>query len=107
MGHPMGHPEFSRGGAMISRQMQVLSRNMDKALHAATWLCALNLPILKISIKPTGAVITVACRPILFRLFARDCAWRQRRKVGAAIVYTWFAVRYGARIEWEEIECRA
>jgi hypothetical protein len=49
-------------------------------------------------------VVTVAPSPLLHRLLP-DCAWRARRQEGALTIYTWFAVRFDVRIEWEEVTC--
>ena len=47
--------------------------------------------------------VTVAASPFLYKLFASECAWQKRRQEGALVIFTWFAVRYGIRIEWEEV----
>lgn len=49
--------------------------------------------------------VKVAASPYLQRLFADECAWLSRRQEGALTVRTWFAHRYGIRIEWEEVTC--
>ncbi len=50
--------------------------------------------------------VQVAPSPRLHVLFKDDCAWREREQLGTALVkYTWFAIRYGVHIEWEEVTC--
>lgn len=51
-------------------------------------------------------VVTVAASPYLYILLGSDnCAWRERRQDGVLTIYTWFADRFGCRIEWEEVTC--
>ncbi|WP_153117401.1 hypothetical protein [Rhodocyclus tenuis] len=50
-------------------------------------------------------VIVVAPSPRLHAIFGEDCAWRQRRPDGELTIYTWFADRFGCRVEWEEVTC--
>lgn len=47
--------------------------------------------------------VCVAASPYLYTLMGRDAAWQQRRQEGSLTIYTWFAIRFGIRIEWEEI----
>ncbi|MBL8396151.1 MAG: hypothetical protein JNK99_15635 [Candidatus Accumulibacter sp.] len=83
-------------------RLRKLSRSLDEVLHAATYLLNLGVKITRVVYERDRAVITVESTPFLWRLFAGDCAWRQRRLEGETTIYTWFAVRYGTRIEWEE-----
>lgn len=46
--------------------------------------------------------VSVAASPYLHHLFQNDCTWQQRRQEGCLTIFTWFSVRYGIRIEWEE-----
>lgn len=88
--------------------MRELSRRMDNAHHAATWLIDLGVLIRQVRIdrRPrVVATIQIEHSPFVSRLFAGSCAWRERRQEGAFTLYTWFAVRYGCRIEWEERQC--
>lgn len=48
-------------------------------------------------------IVTVAASPWLYRLFSDECTWQQRRQEGCLTIYTWFAIRFGIRIEWEEV----
>ncbi|NMQ05270.1 hypothetical protein E4Q08_08300 [Candidatus Accumulibacter phosphatis] len=98
-------PDSDASRVRQAAQLQCLSRRMDGALHLASWLTAIGVQIRRLTISPTHGVIRVAFTPLLWRLFAGDCAWRERKRVGETLVYTWFAVRDGTRIEWEEIEC--
>ncbi len=89
--------------------MLELSRRMDNAHHAATWLINLGVLIRQVRIDRVPrvvATIRIDHSPFVDRLFAGSCAWRERRQEGAYTIYTWFAVRYGVRIEWEERQCR-
>lgn len=47
-------------------------------------------------------VVQVAASPYLQTLFA-DAMWLKQRHTGALTVHTWFAERFGIRIEWEEV----
>lgn len=91
--------------------LRELSNTLDRVLHAATWLIGLGIKIRSLQMQrlPRGmqAVIRVESTPFLWRLFAGDCAWRERRTDGEQTVYTWFAIRYATRIEWEERQCLA
>lgn len=89
-----------------AENMRALSRRLDRVLHAATWLIGLSIRIRKIRIDRHATVITIENTPFVWRLFAGDCAWRERRTDGDVDRYTWFAVRYGVRIEWEEQQWR-
>lgn len=46
--------------------------------------------------------VCVADSPYLHTLM-RDAAWQQRRQEGFLTIYTWFAIRFGICIEWEEV----
>lgn len=82
--------------------LEGLSRRMDQALHAITYLSAIGAAIESIEIKPTAARVRVAHTPMLAKVFAADMSWRQRRTIGTRTVYTWFVIRFDTRIEWEE-----
>lgn len=84
---------------------EAVCRRSANANKCAEWLRAVGVKISSIEIDRLGALITVQFSPFLWRLFANDCAWQKRRQQGEATIYTWFAVRFGARIEWEEIQC--
>jgi len=98
--------------AVRADRLLALSRHLDQVLHAATWLIGRAIKIRAVHIARHAVVITVESTPFLWRLFAGECAWRERRADGAGgadsqfDVYTWFAVRYGVRIEWEERQWR-
>lgn len=47
-------------------------------------------------------VVTVAASPYLTTLF-RDATWLKQRHDGALTIHTWFADRWGIRIEWEDV----
>lgn len=89
-----------------AENMLALSRRLDQLLHAATWLIGLSIKILEVRIERNDTVIIVESTPFLWRLFAGDCAWRERRTDEDFYRYTWFAKRYGTRIEWEEQQWR-
>lgn len=47
-------------------------------------------------------VVMVAASPYLTTLF-RDATWLKQRHDGALTIHTWFADRWGIRIEWEDV----
>lgn len=47
--------------------------------------------------------VCVAASPYLYTLLGSDAAWQKRRQEGCLTIYTWFAIRFGIRIEWEEV----
>jgi hypothetical protein len=47
-------------------------------------------------------VVQVPPSPYLYHLFQNDCSWQQRRQEGCLTIFTWFSIRFGIRIEWEE-----
>lgn len=49
--------------------------------------------------------VKVAASAYLYRIFGDECAWNTRRQDGALTIYTWYAERFGVRIEWEEVTC--
>lgn len=46
--------------------------------------------------------VQVAASPYLHRLFQGDCSWQERRQEGCLTIFTWFSIRFGIRVEWEE-----
>lgn len=75
------------------------------ALRAALLLTGLHFRIerLVIDTDRERAVITIAESAHVSRYFARDCAWRRQRVDLHGVVWlTWFAIRFGTLIEWEE-----
>lgn len=52
--------------------------------------------------------ITVVASPKCYIAFGSDnCAWRERRQVGAQTIYTWWGERFGVRVEWREVSACA
>lgn len=47
--------------------------------------------------------VCVAASPYLYTLLGSDAAWQKRRQEGCLTIYTWFSIRFGIRIEWEEV----
>lgn len=47
-------------------------------------------------------VVQVVASPYLNTLF-RDAIWLKQRRDGALTIHTWFADRWGIRIEWEDV----
>ena len=86
-------------------QTAAVCRRTANAHKCADWLKGIGVKIISIEIDRLRALVKVQFTPFLWRLFANDCAWQRRRQEGEATIYTWFAVRFGARIEWEEIQC--
>ena len=78
-------------------------------LRAVLWLISQRFSVISFhgsrDIGGDKIVITVAPSPRLHAVFGEECAWRQRRQDGALTIYTWFADRFGVRIEWEEVTC--
>lgn len=91
---------------MRCEAMQALDRRLDNARHCAAWLIDLGVKVRGVRVDKAAGVVKVESTPFLWRLFAGDYAWRERRQEGALTIFTWFAVRYGTRIEWEEQQCR-
>lgn len=87
-------------------KIPALDRRFDNARHCAAWLTELGVKVRGVTVDQQSGVVKVESTPFLWRLFANDCAWRERRQAGAVTIYTWFAVRYSTRIEWEERQCR-
>ena len=83
-------------------QSAAIERRTQNAAKAVAWLNGLGVKILDVKVTHLAAVVRVAFTPCIARLFAGDCAWREQRQVGDTRVLTWFALRYAARIEWEE-----
>lgn len=107
---PRRTPERLDGAAERARlealvQTQVVSRRGLNAAKAVEWLSGVGVKVLSVEITRFAAVVRIAYTPFLHKLFAGDCAWRQQRQEGNTTILTWFALRYGARIEWEEIQC--
>lgn len=87
---------------------------LAEAVRLITNLMRCVLWLIKRDIRVTGfsgwrangidrVIVTVAACPQLYILFGRDgCAWQARRPEGALTIYTWFADRFGIRVEWEE-----
>ena len=73
--------------------------NMGRCVH---WLVEHGVRVLDSRLCRVGGIVTVAGSPHVRALFAPDCTWRQRRQDGALTIFTWFAVRFETRIEWEE-----
>jgi len=105
-----GTPEMRAGRRMeqqaIERarceRMRHLSTQLDAVLHAATYLIGVGIRIRRVTVDRRATVIQVESTPFLHRLFAGDCAWRAQHQEGDVTVHTWFAIRYGVRIEWDE-----
>lgn len=100
-----GDPEAPRVGTTRSEQSAAIRRRLINAAKAVEWLEGLGVEVVDGKATRFCAVVRVVHTPLLRRLFGDNCAWRQQRQVGDATVLTWFAVRYGARIEWEERQC--
>lgn len=86
-------------------QTEAIRRRTVNAGKAVEWLDGIGIKILNVEITRHAAIVRIAYTPFLNKLFANECAWRQQRQEGNARILTWFALRYGARIEWEEIQC--
>ena len=73
--------------------------NMGRCVH---WLVEHGVHMLGTSLGRAGGIVTVAGSPTLRALLGTDRAWRKRRQEGALVIFTWFAIRFETRIEWEE-----
>jgi hypothetical protein len=99
--------KFERARRVVRCEaMQSLDRRLDNARHCAAWLIELGVKVRGVRVDKASGVVKVESTPFLWRLFAGDCAWRERRQKGAMTIFTWFAVRYSTRIEWEEQQWR-
>ena len=95
----------AKGRIEAAAQSGAIERRTQNAAQAVEWLNNVGVKILAVEIDRLGALVKVQFSPFLCRLFANDCAWNKRRQQGELTIYTWFAVRFGARIVWEEIQC--
>lgn len=101
------HGRALSGGIVPGDDVSVFGRRLDNARRAIEWLTRQHgIGILSLTLSRSGATVRVPGEPRLWRIFRDQCAWQQRRQVGALTVYTWFAVIFGTRIEWEETQCR-
>lgn len=87
-------------------ETEAICRRTTNASQCVEWLKTIGAHVLGVSVDRGGAVVKVASAPFLWRVFGGDCAWQERRQEGAVTVFVWFAVRFGALIEWEERQCR-
>ncbi len=82
---------------------------LTNLLRCVLWLLRNNVRLIgfrgESRLGVDRVVVTVAPSPTLYRLFGEDCAWHSQRYDGAATRYTWFAIRFGIRIEWEDVTC--
>lgn len=90
---------------ILPAAMHELDRRIDNARECSAWLIEKGVKVISVVVKRGSAVVRVEASPLVTRLFANNCAWLKRRQVGAATIFTWFSVRNGARIEWEERQC--
>ncbi len=74
-------------------------KNMGLCVH---WLVEHGVHVLSTSLGRAGGIVIVAGSPTLRALIGQDCTWRKRRQDGALAIFTWFAIRFETRIEWEE-----
>ncbi len=91
---PAANPR-SAALAEFDRRME----NMGRCVH---WLVEHGVHVLGSSLGRAGGIVIVAGSPTLRALVGQDCTWRRRRQDGALTIFTWFAVRFETRIEWEE-----
>lgn len=96
-------PEYPRDQAMTSA-----TRLITNLLRCVLWLIRHGVFVIgfcgRRGESSDCVVVTVAASSYL-RVLLPDCAWRRRRQEGALTIYTWFSVRFGVRIEWEEVVC--
>lgn len=100
---PSVTPEESPRDAAMSNATRIISN----LLRCILWLIRHGIYVTGFKGRKDASgdsiTVTVAASPYLFKLFSGECAWQQRRQEGALVIFTWFAIRYGCRIEWEEV----
>lgn len=101
----------------VSKQYEPPSRDdaMSTATHLITNLLRCVLWLIRHGIyvngfsgeRDTGGgtriTVRVAASPYIYQVLKGEAAWQQRRQQGHLTIFTWFAVRFGIRIEWEEV----
>ena len=80
-------------------------RRLDNLRCCVHWLVDNGVKVIESMLCRQGGIVKVAASPNLPRLLGGECSWRKRRQDGALTIFTWFAVRYGTRIEWEDVTC--
>jgi len=111
---------FVREGSLVQRVLhQVTGRDISelKDLGATQgqalkqcqqWLAAQQVPVLMVVSSRAGNYVVVPDCPAIYRVFKPDDrAWNRRRREGVFNVYSWFAVRFGVTVTWEQYECVA
>lgn len=109
--HPQPLALIDSAAPDATRQTSIAAATklITSLLNAVVWLISQRFSVISFhgsrDIGGDKIVIKVAPSPRLHVVFGDDCAWRQRRQDGALTIYTWFADRFGVRIEWEEVTC--
>ena len=92
-------PPVANPRAAALEELDRRLENMGRAVH---WLVEHGVHVLSTSLGRAGGIVIVAGSPALRALIGNDCAWRRRRQDGALTIFTWFAMRFDTRVEWEE-----
>jgi hypothetical protein len=100
IGRPPAPDECPRAVALAEFDRRI--ENLRCCVH---WLVEHEIRVIDSRLCRVGGIVKVAASPSLRVLLGSDCSWRQRRQDGALTIYTWFAMRFGTRIEWEDVSC--
>ena len=103
--HPVkAGPETPRQAAMASATVMITN-----LMRCVLWLMRHGIYVIGFRGWQSAGVdhiaVTVPASPHLYRLFAGQCYWRNRRQDGSLTIHTWNAERFGVRIQWEEVSC--
>lgn len=94
---PQPQPVNPRSAALAEFDRRV--ENLRQCVH---WLVEHGVSVTDSRLGRAGGIVKAAGSPGLRALVGQDCTWRQRRQQGALTIFTWFAIRFETRIEWEE-----
>lgn len=94
---PQPVPANPRSAALAEFDRRV--ENLRQCVH---WLVEHGISVTDSRLGRAGGIVKASGCPALRALIGQDCSWRQRRQQGATTIFTWFAIRFETRIEWEE-----
>ncbi len=101
--HTLGKPQpLDDRRAVALADFNTRLENLRACVH---WLVEHDVTVLASTLCRAGAIVTVSGSTRLHQLLGHDSSWRKRRQDGALTVYTCFSVRFGTRVEWEEVRC--
>ena len=96
--NPLQPGEDPRKKALIEFDRRI--ENLRRCVH---WAVENGITVIESKLCRAGGIVTVSASPFLLKLLSGDRSWRKRRQEGALVFYTWFAMRFDTRIEWEEV----